>query len=147
MSTELAVRKQELKLEMRKLDQELIKSTVDSAVNLLKNPVLEIILGYLVIEACQKIEVGESITESGSDPLWLKGLKSMIGIPWSKQTVTTKGYLIPHTAGTVAEAGILVAVAMQQPATLELLKSAITAGGESMSTLLKLMPAAFTALK
>jgi hypothetical protein len=151
MSTELAIRKQELKLEKQKLNQDVIKSAVEGAATLLKNPVLEIVLGYLFIEWAQSRVVDEITTpaippQPGLQWDWKTGF---LGNLWDKGTPgkTEKHYLIGPTAGSIAEAGILVAVAMQQPATMELMKSAIAAGGESMGTLLKLLPAAFTALK
>ena len=84
---------------------------------IVKNPVIEILLGYLVIEYLQTIPINrtaEQLRRIGRDE------RSDIAI-------------IPAKAGTIAEAGILAAVALQQLAPLS---PALAAGSEASGKVL-----------
>lgn len=72
---------------------------------LLRNPVVEIILAYLIIETLQKIPIGE-----------VDKTVRVFGFPI--RSTTEKQFLISDKAGTVAEGAILAAVALQQLAPL-----------------------------
>lgn len=111
------IKRQTIKLQA---DRELITQ-------ILSNPVAEIILAYLIIEYCQTH--GEIVKDK-----------------WGRIDTDLSHPLIPAMAGSVAEAGVLVAVALQQGG-LDLVKSAIAAGGASLSTLARLAPKALTVLK
>jgi hypothetical protein len=50
MSTELAIRKQELKLEHRKLDQNNIKAILDVGIGILLNPAFDYVFLVLLLE-------------------------------------------------------------------------------------------------
>jgi hypothetical protein len=118
----------DLKIARELTKQRTLDSILKVSTTLLSNPVVEILLGYLAIEYCQ--------THG-----------SIVKDKWGRIDKDASVPLIPQVAGTVAEAGLLVAIAMQQPATLELMKSLISAGGEGMKYGAKLIPGALSALK
>jgi len=89
MNDQLKIAKLNDKIESRKADIEAIKL-------LINNPMLEIVLGFTIIEILQK-------TDS----------------PWSsKDLFGNRAPLVGELAGTAAEAGIFTAVALQQLAAL-----------------------------
>jgi hypothetical protein len=84
--------------------------TQEHLMSLLKNPVLEIFLAYLLIETAQKVPIGSTTQDTVIDLPFLPPIK--IG------SKSVPQYLISDKAGTVAEGAILVAVALQQLAPL-----------------------------
>lgn len=117
-------------LKIAKLEKK--QAQVDSITRLLaeiaKNPVLEIVLGYLLIEACQHIVVDESFKEPTPGMQWTPSF-GFLGNLWERGHME-KHYLISDKAGTVAEGGLLVAVALQQGGK-DILTSLINAGGNT----------------
>lgn len=113
------------------LKAERARATKELLLELMRNPVVQIVAGYLVIELLQNIGYT-------NETLQIKDALT------GKVTVQPLRPIIPSQAGTVAEAGLLVAVAMQQPATMEIAKAMISAGADIG---MKLIPSALTALK
>jgi hypothetical protein len=93
-STEISVRKKALNV----VENQNITALISQ---LLSNPVVEIVAGYLAIEWAQRKIV--SYTAWEVDPI--------LGAP---HAVIQANPLIPPLAGSVAEAGLIVAVALQQ---------------------------------
>lgn len=142
MNTELAIRKAELQAEQN-------RQLINSAMDLLKNPVFEIITGYLIIEWAQHQVIAETTTpaippEKGLQWDWKTGF---LGNLWDKGTpaTTEKHYLISDKAGTVAEGGLLVAVALQQGG-MDLLKSIVSSAGQASTQVIGLAGKALPAL-
>lgn len=125
--TALVLKKHELKAQRE-------ERLFDLAHDVMRNPLVEIVLGYVIIEALQNIGLTKERHR----------IKSALTGNIIDRPILP---IIPETAGSVAEAGLLVAVALQQPGGYDFIKTVIGAGGEALKMGAKLIPGALTALK
>lgn len=135
MNQELAVRKAEIRLEQQKMLK-------DSALEIIKNPVLEIVAGYLLLEWAQHQIVGASEQQTTTGWQW-NPLVSPFPLP--KITRQEEHHLIDNTAATVAEGGLLVAVCLQQGGK-DVLMGLINTAGQTAGAALGLAGKALPAL-
>lgn len=117
----------EIKLEKMRRTTLRMQADRELILALANNPVFEIIAAFLAIEYCQTH--GDMVVDK-----------------WGRIDKEASRPLIPPLAGSMAEAGVLVAVALQQGG-MDLLKASVVAGGESLKAVTKLLPASLAVLK
>jgi hypothetical protein len=143
MSVELAIRKAELKLEKQKLTRNTLRELGIGALELAKNPVIEIVAGYMLIEWAkhQKVITEYIPPEPGIQWNWTTGFLGNL----FDSGHTEDHYLIGETAASIAEGGLLIAVALQQGGE-DFLKTLIMAGSQAFGSGIGLATKAIPAL-